>query len=190
MVRELQEQGFGGDVVAWTRGVDRDIFTPRPRGANAQPVLLCVCRVSREKNLDAFCDMPYPDARKIIVGDGPYREELQARYPDIEFPGFRTGSALAEYYQMADVFVFPSTWETFGIVMIEAMACGTPVAAYPVPGPHDVIDPGRTGIMHEDLCTATAQALELDRQGVWQGSQRWSWERAWIIFRDHLVPVI
>jgi glycosyltransferase involved in cell wall biosynthesis len=108
----------------------------------------------------------------------------------VEFVGFRTGQVLAEYYQLADVFVFPSRWETFGLVMIEAMACGTPVAAYPAPGPRDVIDPGRTGIMHEDLWTATAQAMELDRQGVWQGSDRWSWENAWIIFRDHLVPVI
>jgi len=125
-----------------------------------------------------------------MVGDGPRRRDYEQRYPEVEFVGFRTGKGLAEYYQMADVFVFPSRWETFGIVMIEAMACGTPVAAYPAPGPRDVIDPGRTGIMHEDLCTATAQALELDRQAVWQGSQRWSWERAWIIFRDNLVAVI
>jgi glycosyltransferase involved in cell wall biosynthesis len=190
MVQELRAQGFDGDVVSWTRGVDREVFYPKPRGTNAQPVLLCVCRVSKEKNLDAFCDMPYPGARKIIVGDGPYREEIQARYPDIEFPGFRTGEALADYYRMADVFVFPSTWETFGIVMIEAMACGTPVAAYPAPGPIDVVAQGVTGWMVPDLAEATRHALTLDRETVWIGSQRWSWQSAWEIFRDNLVPVV
>jgi glycosyltransferase involved in cell wall biosynthesis len=189
MVRELQEQGFEGDVVSWTRGVDRDIFTPR-LGGSGTGVLVCVSRISEEKNLTDFFNMPAPGYRKIMVGDGPRRRDYEQRYPEVEFVGFRTGQDLAEYYQLADVFVFPSRWETFGLVMIEAMACGTPVAAYPAPGPRDVIDPGRTGIMHEDLWTATAQAMELDRQGVWQGSDRWSWENAWIIFRDHLVPVI
>ena len=133
--------------------------------------------------------MPYPGARKIIVGDGPYRRELQSRYPHIEFPGFRTGAALADYYRMADVFVFPSHWETFGIVMIEAMACGTPVAAYPAAGPLDVIDSGITGVMHEDLQQATQQALGLDRGTVAQGSERWSWDQAWRIFQSQLIPV-
>ena len=125
-----------------------------------------------------------------MVGDGPRRADYEQRYPEVEFVGFRTGQDLAEYYQLADAFVFPSRWETFGLVMIEAMACGTPVAAYPVPGPRDVIDQGVTGIMHEDLWTATQQAVKLDRRTVWQGSDRWSWENAWQIFKDNLVPVI
>ena len=189
MVRELQAQGFGGDVVAWTRGVDRTVFTPR-LGASGTGVLVCVSRISEEKNLVDFFNMPAPGYRKIMVGDGPRRADYEQRYPEVEFVGFRTGQDLAEYYQLADVFVFPSRWETFGLVMIEAMACGTPVAAYPAPGPRDVIDVGVTGIMHEDLWTATEQAIGLDRRAVWQGSDRWSWENAWIIFRDHLVPVI
>ena len=189
MVQELKAQGFDTEIVPWTRGVNRDVFRAQYRGANENPVLLCVCRVSREKNLDDFCNMPYPGARKIIVGDGPYRRELESRYPEIEFPGFRTGAALADYYRMADVFVFPSRWETFGIVMIEAMACGTPVAAYPAPGPLDVIDPGITGVMHDDLLQATRQALRLDRATVAQGSERWSWEQAWRIFQSQLIPV-
>jgi glycosyltransferase involved in cell wall biosynthesis len=118
------------------------------------------------------------------------RAEYERRYPAVEFVGFQTGRELASYYQMADAFVFPSRWETFGIVMIEAMACGTPVAAYPAAGPLDVIDAGVTGVMHADLWRATQQAIELDRRSVWQGSQRWSWQRAWEIFRDHLVPVV
>jgi glycosyltransferase involved in cell wall biosynthesis len=103
--------------------------------------------------------------------------------------GFKTGQELADYYRQADVFVFPSQWETFGIVMIEAMACGTPVAAYPVQGPEDVIDEGVTGCMNDNLKQAVKDALMLDRNQVWTGSQRWSWERAWEIFRDNLVPV-
>lgn len=188
MVAELQDQGFGGDVVAWTRGVDRDVFTPR-LGGSGTGVLVCVSRVSEEKNLEDFLAMPAAGYSKIMVGDGPMRAEYERRYPDVEFVGFQTGRDLAAYYQMADAFVFPSRWETFGIVMIESMACGTPVAAYPAPGPMDVIDPGITGCIHEDLWRATQQAIELDRRSVWQGSQRWSWQRAWEIFRDNLVPV-
>ena len=124
-----------------------------------------------------------------MVGDGPYRAELESRYPDVEFVGFKTGADLAYYYNLADVFVFPSQWETFGIVMIEAMACGTPVAAFPVQGPEDVIDEGITGCMNDDLKQAVKDALMLDRKRVWEGSGRWSWERAWKIFRDNLVPV-
>jgi len=187
MVAELKAHGFDGDVVSWTRGVDRDIFYPNPRGPNQNPMLLCVSRVSKEKNLEDFFCLDYPGARKIMVGDGPMREQYQQQYPDVEFVGFKTGKDLADYYRMADVFVFPSRWETFGIVMIEAMACGTPVAAYPVPGPEDVVDQGITGYMVPNLRTAVNQCLRMDRNLVVQGSQRWSWQRAWEIFRDNLV---
>jgi len=123
-----------------------------------------------------------------MVGDGPMLEKYRKQYPDVEFVGFKTGTELAQYYAMADVFVFPSRWETFGIVMIEAMACGTPVAAYPCQGPEDVIDEGITGCMNEDLKQAITDCLFLNRQQVWSGSQRWSWQRAWHIFRDNLTP--
>lgn len=189
MVQELREHGFTGDIVPWTRGVDREIFSPDLRGETVagRPILVCVSRVSREKNLEAFFDLDYPGATKIMVGDGPMLEEYQQRYPDVIFTGFKTGRDLAEYYANADVFVFPSRWETFGIVMIEAMACGTPVAAYPTTGPLDVIDEGITGCMHEDLRTAVDRCLALDRQQVEQGSRRWNWQRAWEIFRDNLL---
>ena len=188
MVAELRAHGFDGDVIPWTRGVDRDIFYPADITIEKQPLLVCVSRVSKEKNLEDFFKLDYP-GHKIMVGDGPMLEEYKAEYPSIEFVGAKRGQELGDYYRMADVFVFPSCWETFGLVMIEAMACGTPVAAYPCQGPLDVIDEGVTGCMNEDLKSAVDDALLLDRQCVLKGSQRWTWERAWAIFRDNLIPV-
>jgi glycosyltransferase involved in cell wall biosynthesis len=188
MVRELQSHGFNGEVVPWTRGVDREIFTPTLREDAPAKYLLCVSRVSKEKNLEQFLELDYPGYQKIMVGDGPMLDTYKKKYPDVHFTGFKTGRDLARYYANAEVFVFPSQWETFGIVMIEAMACGTPVAAYPVQGPEDVIDEGITGCMNLDLKQAVIDCLFLNRQKVWEGSQRWSWERAWAIFRDNLTP--
>jgi glycosyltransferase involved in cell wall biosynthesis len=187
MVAELQAHGFDGEIVPWTRGVDRDIFNPAFREEFPSKYLLCVSRVSKEKNLEAFLDLDYPGYQKIMVGDGPMREEYEQQYPDVTFTGFKTGVDLARYYANAEVFVFPSRWETFGIVMIEAMACGTPVAAFPCDGPMDVIDQAKTGYMSEDLTSAIDKCLKLDRTRVELGSQRWSWEQAWQIFRENLV---
>jgi len=191
MVRELKAHGFGGEVIPWTRGVDREIFNPsyRVKTVVNGPILLCVSRVSKEKNLEAFFELDYPGANKIMVGDGPMLDTYRKAYPDVMFTGFKTGVDLARYYAMADVFVFPSQWETFGIVMIEAMACGTPVAAYPCQGPEDVIDEGITGCLNTDLKQAVKDALMLSRQQVWEGSGRWTWEEAWHIFRDNLVEM-
>jgi len=190
MVAELRAHGFDGNVVAWTRGVDRAIFNTSQRTGTVTngPILVCVSRVSKEKNLEAFFEMPY-EGVKFMVGDGPMLEDYKAAYPDVNFVGAKRGEELAKYFAMADVFVFPSRWETFGLVMIEAMACGTPVAAYPCQGPLDVIDEGVTGCMREDLVQAVDAALLLDRTKVLAGSQRWTWERAWEIFRDNLVTV-
>ena len=186
MVKELRDHGFDGDVIPWTRGVDRDIFYPGDITAEKRPVLVCVSRVSKEKNLEDFFKLEYP-GRKIMVGDGPMLEDYKFNYPNVEFVGAKRGQELGDYYRMADVFVFPSRWETFGLVMIEAMACGTPVAAYPCQGPLDVVDEGVTGCMREDLKQAVKDALMLSRDSVYRGSQRWTWERAWVIFRDNLV---
>ena len=123
-----------------------------------------------------------------MVGDGPMLETYKKKYPDVYFTGFKTGVDLARYYANADVFVFPSRWETFGIVMIEAMACGTPVAAYPCQGPIDVVNEGITGCMRDNLKNAVDAALKLKRETVLEGSKRWTWDRAWEIFRDNLVP--
>lgn len=188
MVAELKAHGFDGEVIPWTRGVDRNIFYPRVYRQNKELTLVCVARVSKEKNLEDFFELDYPGAKKIMVGDGPMLEKYQKQYPDVEFVGFKTGHELAYYYNLADVFVFPSQWETFGIVMIEAMACGTPVAAYPCQGPEDVIDEGVTGCMNIDLKQAVKDALMLERNQVWYGSGRWTWEKAWEIFRDNLIP--
>ena len=190
MVEELQAHGFDGEIVSWTRGVNRDIFNTGQRNRDDdKKVLVCVSRVSKEKNLDDFCRLDYPNSRKIMVGDGPDRARLERLYPDVEFVGFKTGLELAYYYANADVFVFPSRWETFGIVMIEAMACGTPVAAYPCQGPEDVVEQGVTGFLEEDLATAVHRCIGLSRDRVLAGSQKWSWQRAWEIFRDNLLPV-
>jgi len=192
MVTELKEHGFSSEVIPWTRGVDRSIFTPAHRQDTDPQYLLCVSRVSKEKNLEKFFELKYPGYAKIMVGDGPMLETYKKRYPDVHFVGFQTGEPLARYYANADVFVFPSQWETFGIVMIESMACGTPVAAYNCQGPADVIDQGVTGFMVEDregLAVAVEKCLQINRDDVHRVSQRWSWERAWEIFRDNLIAV-
>jgi glycosyltransferase involved in cell wall biosynthesis len=190
MVAELKAHKFKGNIIPWTRGVDRDIFKPELRENFPAKYLLCVSRVSKEKNLEAFLELDYPGYQKIMVGDGPMLETYKKQYPNVTFTGFKTGVDLARYYANAEVFVFPSKWETFGIVMIEAMACGTPVAAYNCQGPADVIDQGVTGFMvekNEGLATAVDKCLTISRQDVYRVSQRWSWERAWEIFRDNLL---
>ena len=187
MVKELRDHGFDGDIISWTRGVDRTIFKPGDRNTSVKYVLVCVSRVSKEKNLEDFFNLDYPSAHKIMVGDGPMLEEYKIKYPDVEFVGAKRGQELGDYYRMADVFVFPSRWETFGLVMVEAMACGTPVAAYPCQGPLDVVEPGVTGFLEEDLATAVHRCIGLSRDQVLAGSQKWSWQRAWEIFRDNLV---
>ena len=187
MVKDLKAHGFDGEVIPWTRGVDREIFTPNLREELLAKYLLCVSRVSKEKNLEAFFELDYPGYQKIMVGDGPMLETYKKQYPSVHFTGFKTGVDLARYYANAEVFVFPSRWETFGIVMIEAMACGTPVAAFPCDGPLDVIDQAETGFMNENLKHAIDGCLQLDRERVLEGSQRWTWDNAWKIFKHNLT---
>jgi glycosyltransferase involved in cell wall biosynthesis len=187
MVRDLKAHGFSSEIVSWTRGVDRNIFKPELRENFPGKYLLCVSRVSKEKNLEEFLKLDYPGYQKIMVGDGPMLETYKKQYPDVTFTGFKTGIDLARYYANAEVFVFPSQWETFGIVMIEAMACGTPVAAFPCDGPKDVIEQGVTGFMNDNLSDAIDGCLQLRREGVLKGSQRWSWENAWKIFKENLT---
>ena len=185
---DLDSRGFK-NLVVWTRGVDRTVFnsTYRSDTVAGRPILLNVGRVSREKGLDDFCQLDYPGATKIIVGDGPYRAELEQRYPDIIFAGVKSGRSLAQYYAQADVFVFPSRTDTFGVVNIEALACGTPVAAYPVVGPVDIVDSGLTGYLSQDLHWAVQQCLTLDRSSVEDASLRWTWAECWRIFRKNLI---
>jgi glycosyltransferase involved in cell wall biosynthesis len=134
-------------------------------------------RVAVEKNLEAFLQLRLPGT-KYVVGDGPDLARLRSRYPEAVFTGYRFGAELAAHLAAADVFVFPSRTDTFGLVMLEAMACGTPVAAYPVTGPLDVIEQGRSGVLHEDLGVAVRRALELDRDACRQAALEQSWARA------------
>jgi len=183
---QLEQHGLS-NVVTWTRGIDREIFNPQPMKHKQLTTLLCVSRVSAEKSLADFCRLSIPGTRKILVGDGPQLDYLRQHYPDVIFAGYKRGHELAEYYQQADVFVFPSSWDTFGIVMLEAIACGTPIAAYPVPGPQDVVECGINGYLDIDLATAVVRALTLDRSIVYQSSLRWTWQECWQIFKQNLI---
>lgn len=151
---DLIAHGFG-DVVIWSRGVDTRLFRPcgRKHINASRPISIYVGRVAIEKNLEAFLDAPLAGT-KVIVGDGPDFARLQTRYPAARFVGYKFGDELAQHLSSADVFVFPSRTDTFGLVMLEAMACGTPVAAYPVTGPIDVVQDGYSGALDEDLTRA------------------------------------
>ena len=189
MVDDLRAHGFNCDIHAWTRGVDRDIFQSSLRKEKllGRPILLSVGRVSKEKGLDDFCKLDYPGATKVVVGDGPYKAELERKYLDVHFVGAKTGTELAEYFASADCFVFTSRSDTFGVVIIESLAVGTPVAAYPVPGPIDIIENGVTGHMSEDLKSSIDVCLGLSRDRVESASQHWTWEQCWEIFKKNLI---
>jgi glycosyltransferase involved in cell wall biosynthesis len=156
---ELQSWGFENHMTRLTRGVDTGIFYPNQEESKKdKPTLLYVGRVAVEKNIEAFLDMPI-DAHKIVVGKGPALDKLKGRYPDVEFAGLQTGDDLANYYRQADCFVFPSKTDTFGIVLIEAMACGVPVAGYNVTGPKDLITSPVLGAFDDNLEKAVYRAL-------------------------------
>jgi glycosyltransferase involved in cell wall biosynthesis len=173
----------------WRKGVDTALFHPDgQRLRPARPVFLYVGRIAAEKNLPAFLDLDLP-GEKWVVGDGPQREALQRQYPQVRFLGYRHGQALAETYQDAAVLVFPSRTDTYGLVMLEALACGTPVAAYPVAGPLDVLLPGQSGVMDEDLRAACLAALELDRERCAELAAAQSWRASALEFLA-LQPLI
>lgn len=173
--RELVARGFR-NILRWGRGVDAAVF--RPDNARAldlpRPIWLFVGRVAVEKNLPAFLDLDLPGT-KVVVGDGPDRALLAERYPAAVFTGAKVGRELAEHYASADVFVFPSLTDTFGVVLLEAMASGVPVAAYPVTGPRDVVRHGLSGILDDDLRTACLGALELPREPVLAEGRKHTW---------------
>ncbi len=176
----------------WGRGVDLDTFsaagpTDPAIDALAGPILLYVGRVAVEKNVEAFLDADVPGT-KVVVGDGPARAMLAARYPDAHFLGPKFGDALAAAYRSADVLVFPSLTDTFGLVMIEALACGTPVAALPAPGPVDVLDP-QIGAIDADLVTAIRGALTRDRAACAAYAGRFTWANSARQFLDSLSPI-
>ena len=187
---DLIALGFNSPIRRWSRGVDLSLFRPRSekKRINLKPVLLYVGRVSKEKGLDDFLKIDRPST-KIVVGDGPAREELAKRYPDVNFLGYLKGAALADAYAAADLFVFPSRTDTFGIVMIEAMACGLPVAAYPVTGPIDIITRPELGALDSDLGLAVERALRDGRPDACIAeASRYSWDSCTDQFLSNLVP--
>ena len=186
MKEALEQHGFR-HVELWSRGVDTAHFMPatEDHACIERPLFLYVGRVAVEKNIEAFLKLDLPGT-KWVIGDGPQREELEQRYSQVRFLGSKNHDELPAYYNCADVFVFPSRTDTFGLVLVEAMACGVPVAAYPVEGPIDVVQDGRSGILHENLATACLQALALDRQVVRECAMHYSWEAATEQFLQHL----
>jgi glycosyltransferase involved in cell wall biosynthesis len=186
---ELEDRGFR-NLVLWRRGVDTRIFQPREGDYYGlpRPVFLSVGRVAAEKNIEAFLDLELPGS-KVVVGDGPVRAALARKYPGVHWAGFRTGEDLARHYAGADVFVFPSRTDTFGVVMLEANASGLPIAAFPVPGPLDVIKPGVNGAMNEDLSKACRSALDLDRAACRRFAESHSWDRCADVLLENLAPI-
>ena len=193
--RELRAHGFR-NLVPWTRGVDTARFRPRA-GEEAlpaaldlpRPVFLTVGRVAVEKNVRAFLDLDLPGS-KLVVGDGPALPALRRAYPHVHFAGRREGEDLARHYAAADAFVFPSRTDTFGLVLLEALASGLPVAAYPVPGPLDVIGPeSGVGILDEDLRRAALAALAIPREACRGHAMRFAWSACAAQFLENLVPV-
>ena len=189
MQSQLETHGFT-KLARWSRGVDVELFQPGRRMLLdlPRPISLYLGRVAVEKNVEEFLKLQLPGT-KLVIGDGPAREQLQHRYPQTVFVGFKYGEELAAHVAAADVFVFPSRTDTFGLVLLEAMACGVPVAAYPVTGPIDVVRNGVTGTLDEDLQAATLSALNMNRQACRTHALQYTWENATAQFYGNLAQI-
>lgn len=189
LYRELSELGFK-NLRAWAHGVDTDVF--RPMGKDyldlPRPIHAYIGRVAVEKNLPAFLDLDLPGS-KLVVGTGPARDGLMRRYPQVHFRTAQNDVELARLYSAADVFVFPSRTDTFGLVMLEALACGVPVAAFPVTGPLDVIGDSKTGALDADLAAAVARARMIDPVRCREHALAFSWDEVARLFLAHLHPI-
>jgi len=189
MKDELQEIGFDKDkMVVWTRGANHGAFQ-KPKKINLEykrPIYLYVGRVSIEKNIRAFLDLDL-EGTKLIVGKGPDLDKLKKEYPEAKFKGERTNGELASYFASSDVFVFPSKTDTFGIVIIEALKCGLPVAAYPVAGPKDIFNGTNIGSLNNDLKKAALEALKSDRSACIEHAKKYTWENCAKIFLNSAV---
>jgi len=185
--QELEDRGFH-NLAFWSRGVDHELFRPREKGLLdvPRPVSMYMGRVAVEKNIQAFLGLEL-SGTKVVIGNGPALATLQRAYPQALFLGRKTGEDLARHLADADVFVFPSLTDTFGIVLIEAMACGVPVAAYPVVGPKDVVVHGSTGWLDKDLGTAVREALGMDPRACRDHALQFTWQRSVDQFRSNLV---
>ncbi len=185
---ELVKWGIG-NIKRWTRGVDTDLFCPRDKEFLdlPRPISLYVGRVAVEKNIEAFLQLDL-EGSKVVVGDGPQRAQLKKKYPAAHFVGAKEGQDLARHFAAADVFVFPSRTDTFGLVLLEALACGVPVAAYPVPGPLDVIGDSDVGCLDEDLGLAVRHALKADPEACRAYALEYSWDKSVAQFLRNVCP--
>ena len=183
---ELNKKGFN-QVVVWTRGVAKNLISKKPYKKTNSIKVIYVGRVSKEKNLEALCELQ--DKFEItIVGEGPIINRLKYKYPKINFTGYKFGQELADIYKEHDVFCFPSKTDTFGIVMIEALANGLPIAAFKVTGPVDIVEEGKTGYLGDDLEQNINRCLKLDRNKIVSNiNQQWSWQRCIDILYEHLL---
>ena len=191
VIAELRAHGFG-NLVKWSRGVDLALFDGtlrcgRCRDAEENPVFLYVGRIAVEKNIEAFLSLPLP-GEKWLAGDGPALAGLSQKYPDAVFFGARSHAELAEIYRQADVFVFPSSTDTFGLVLLEALASGLPVAAFPVAGPLDVLQGCEASAMRHDLLEACLAALDMDPKLAIEHAKRYSWQATTRQFLNNLHP--
>jgi len=189
LAAELTARGFQR-LRMWSRGVDNQLFRPdRARHLDLpRPIFMSVGRIAPEKNLEAFLSLPLPGS-KVVIGEGPQEAELRARFPQAHFLGSMAGEGLAAHMAAADVFVFPSRTDTFGIVQLEALSCGVPVAAYPVTGPVDVIGQSPAGVLDDDLRQACLRALELPRAACRAHALKFSWEASAAQFLSHLRQI-
>ncbi|HEY4186943.1 MAG TPA: glycosyltransferase family 1 protein [Polyangia bacterium] len=193
LLHELEEKRVGRQLVHWPRGVDAETFNPSHRRGDVYaelpgPIWLYVGRVAVEKSLDAFLELPLPGT-KVVVGDGPSREELQRKYPAVIWRGYQFGAELSAHFASADCFVFPSRTETFGNVILEALASGLPVASVPAPGPVDLVTEGVNGAIGDDLGAACLRALRCGRDRARASVVRRTLRAGHDLFRAHLVPV-
>src|SRR5262252_1813674 len=190
LMAELQQRGFSR-LGMWTRGVDTELFRP-DRAIDlpfARPIFVCVGRVAVEKNLEAFLSLDLPGT-KVVIGNGPREAELRRRFPDAKFLGLIENGALAAHLAAADVFVFPSRTDTFGVVQLEALASGVPIAAFPVTGPKDVVADHPIGVLSEDLRAACLGALDLSRDACRAFALNYSWENSARQFIGHLQRLV
>jgi glycosyltransferase involved in cell wall biosynthesis len=185
---DLRGRGFG-NIKRWSRGVDTTLFKPRDKGFLdlPRPIHLFVGRVAVEKNIEAFLSLDLPGSQ-VIVGDGPQLDSLRRKYPKAHFLGRKVGEELARHYAAADVFVFPSLTDTFGLVILEALASGLPVAAFPVPGPRDILTGTDAGVLDTDLARAAQRALRLSPAACRTLAEQFSWKRASEQFLGNLAP--
>jgi len=188
--QDLAARGFT-HLAHWGRGVDTELFRRRDKSRLdlPRPVFLYLGRVAVEKNVEAFLCLDLPGS-KVVVGDGPAMASMRRHYPQVHYTGYRYGEDLASTVAAADVLVFPSRTDTFGLVMLEAMACGVPVAAYPVTGPIDVVDQGVTGVLDEDLRKAALAALALDPAACRNHALTQGWDAASRQFEANLVAAV